>query len=101
MTRPLASRRFLITRPENQSAHLAQLLREAGATPLLAPMIAIAPTEQQHELQAVLHRLGDFDLAVFVSPTALDVIGELVTIALLAFAEPAGGAKTPRALAST
>jgi uroporphyrinogen III methyltransferase/synthase len=78
MTRPLASRRFLITRPENQSAHLAQLLREAGATPLLAPMIAIAPTEQQHELQAVLQRLGDFDLAVFVSPTALDVIGELV-----------------------
>lgn len=78
MTRPLASRRFLITRPANQSAHLAQLLREAGATPLLAPMIAIAPTEQQHELQAVLQRLGDFDLAVFVSPTALDVIGELV-----------------------
>ncbi|PHV12734.1 uroporphyrinogen-III C-methyltransferase [Chitinimonas sp. BJB300] len=76
MSRPLDQRRFLITRPENQSATLAGLLREAGAIPLLAPMIAIGASSDPAALAAVLQRLDEFDLAVFVSPTALDVIAE-------------------------
>lgn len=75
MNRPLAQRRFLVTRPESQSERLAALLREAGAEPLLAPMIAIGESADPAGLDAALRRLDDFDLAVFVSPTALDQVG--------------------------
>lgn len=74
MTKPLASRRFLLTRPAKQADHLADLLTEQGALPLRAPMIAIAPTPAPEQLAAILGRLEDFDLAVFVSPTALDEV---------------------------
>ncbi|MGQ5524552.1 uroporphyrinogen-III C-methyltransferase [Chitinimonas sp. PSY-7] len=79
MSRPLAQRRFLITRPENQSATLAGLLSEAGAVPLLAPMIAIGESSDPAGLAAALQRLDEFDLAVFISPTALDVVTERVS----------------------
>ncbi|WP_269531294.1 fused uroporphyrinogen-III synthase HemD/membrane protein HemX [Chitinimonas sp. BJYL2] len=75
----LAHRRFLVTRPANQSAQLARLLREAGAEPLLAPMIVINDPASPAELDAVLTRLGDYDLAVFVSPSALDEVGRRVS----------------------
>ncbi|GAB3259438.1 uroporphyrinogen-III C-methyltransferase [Chitinimonas naiadis] len=74
MTSPLASRRFLLTRPAKQAEHLAALLAEQGAQVLRAPMIEIAESSQPAALQAVLQRLDDFDLAVFVSPTALDEV---------------------------
>ncbi|HEY9101355.1 uroporphyrinogen-III C-methyltransferase [Chitinimonas sp.] len=78
MTKPLASRRFLLTRPAKQAEHLAELLTEQGAVPLRAPMIAIAPSGAPELLTAVLARLEDFDLAVFVSPTALDEVAAKV-----------------------
>ncbi|MFC4160316.1 fused uroporphyrinogen-III synthase HemD/membrane protein HemX [Chitinimonas lacunae] len=70
--RPLADRRILVTRPAQQADRLAALLREAGAQPLLAPMITIADTSKPETLDEVLRRLDDYDLAVFVSPSALD-----------------------------
>ncbi|MDN3577869.1 uroporphyrinogen-III C-methyltransferase [Chitinimonas viridis] len=78
MTRPLARRRFLVTRPENQSDRLTALLLEAGAEPLLAPMIAIGEAAEPAALDAALTRLDDYDLAVFISPTALDQVGARV-----------------------
>lgn len=74
MTPTLANRRFLVTRPEGQADRLAALLREEGAEPILAPMIAIGETSDPAALDEILGRLGDFDLAVFVSPTALDQV---------------------------
>lgn len=78
MPRPLAERRFLITRPQNQSATLARLLREAGAVPLLAPMIDIGSSSDPDALAGALQRLEEFDLVVFVSPTALDEVAARV-----------------------
>lgn len=72
--RPLAQRRFLITRPESQSAGLAALLEAAGAIPLLAPMIDIAPTDAPDQLAAAIAGLSSYQLAVFVSPSALDAV---------------------------
>lgn len=74
--RPLANRRFLVTRPENQSDHLATLLETAGAQAVLAPMIAIGQATDPAALDRVLARLADFDLAVFISPTALDEVAK-------------------------
>lgn len=70
----LVNRHFLITRPENQADRLAKLLEEAGATALLAPMITIADTSLAAELEAVLSKLDSYDIAVFISPTALDKV---------------------------
>ena len=39
----LAGKRVLVTRPRHQAASLAALLRQAGATPLLLPLIEIVP----------------------------------------------------------
>jgi uroporphyrinogen III methyltransferase/synthase len=78
MNRPLANRRFLVTRPQGQSENLATLLRDAGAEPLLAPMITIGDANDPAPFEAALGRLADFDLAVFISPTALDQIGARV-----------------------
>ncbi|WP_374354159.1 uroporphyrinogen-III C-methyltransferase [Chitinimonas sp.] len=78
MALPLAHRRFLVTRPENQSDRLAALLRDAGAEPLLAPMIAIAETADPAALAGALAQLAEYQLAVFVSPSALEAVASQV-----------------------
>jgi uroporphyrinogen III methyltransferase/synthase len=70
----LAQKRYLVTRPEGQSAGLAARLRERGAVPLLAPMLVIAETADPAALAAALDRLDQFDLAVFVSPSAIEQV---------------------------
>ncbi len=72
VTRPLAGRGIVVTRPVHQSEHLITLLNDAGALPLLFPTIAILPPSDTQPLQAVTDTLDQFDLAVFVSPNAAD-----------------------------
>ncbi len=43
MQEPLRGRRIVVTRPADQSAELVRRLRRAGADPLVAPTIEIAP----------------------------------------------------------
>ncbi len=45
MPLPLAGKRIVITRPEAQAAEFIDLLRRAGAVPILFPTIAVAPVE--------------------------------------------------------
>lgn len=52
-TRPLFGRRVLVTRPRHQAGGLAQALRRAGAEPLVAPTIAIAPQPLTLEFEGV------------------------------------------------
>jgi uncharacterized protein HemX/uroporphyrinogen-III synthase len=54
-----------VTRPAGQAAHLAALVEEAGGRPILFPAIDIEPLRDQP-----LPLLENFDLVVFVSPTA-------------------------------
>lgn len=74
----LAGRHIVVTRPREQAATLCDALRARGAEPVLFPVLAIAPAQDQSELEAACHALQDFDLAFFVSPNAvrfaLDVI---------------------------
>ena len=68
---PLAGRRVLVTRPRDQALALAELIREAGGEPILFPAIEIAPVADLRHLRAIAERLEQFDLAVFISPTAV------------------------------
>jgi uroporphyrinogen-III synthase len=65
----LAGRGVLVTRPRELARSLAQRIEQAGGEAILFPALEIValPTPD------ALCRLTDFDLAVFISPTAVDV----------------------------
>lgn len=67
----LAGRHVVVTRPTGQAAHFATALSEAGATPVLFPVLEIRDVEDKTPLADVAIRLEGFDLAVFVSPNAI------------------------------
>ena len=68
---PLAGRRVLVTRPREQAPPLAALIREAGGEPILFPAIEIAPVADLRHFHAIAERLEQFDVAIFISPTAV------------------------------
>lgn len=63
----LRGRDILVTRPREQGARLARLIEEAGGRAHLFPAIEI----EEVPPPPALARLDEFDLAVFVSPTAV------------------------------
>jgi uroporphyrinogen-III synthase len=69
--KPLAGRRILVTRPRELAAGLAALIAGAGGEPVLYPAIEIAEPEDIGPARALLSRAGTFDLALFVSPSAV------------------------------
>ena len=68
----LAGRHVVVTRPAGQAAHFATALTEAGAVPVLYPVLEIRDIEDQGPLLDVAIRLESFDFAVFVSPNAIE-----------------------------
>lgn len=68
----LAGRTIVVTRPRAQAAPLAQAIAAVGGTPLLFPLLDIAPAADPGPLAAAVGRLADYALAVFISPNAVD-----------------------------
>ncbi len=68
---PLAGRGIVITRPAGESQQLATLIRDAGGVPLSYPAMDILDAPDPAALEAVIDRLHEFDLAIFISPTAV------------------------------
>lgn len=67
----LAGIGVLVTRPAHQAQPLLALIASAGGTPIPFPTIEIAGPADPAALDRLLDRLGDYDLAVFVSPNAV------------------------------
>jgi len=67
---PLAGRGIVVTRPRELAAALAAAIEAAGGTPILFPTIAIEDVPPP----SALRRLDSYDLAVFVSPTAVQKV---------------------------
>lgn len=61
----------MLTRPREQAARLAALIEAAGGAALRYPAIEIAPAENSAALARTLEDLARFDIAIFVSPTAV------------------------------
>jgi len=66
----LAGRGIVITRPRELAAWLARAVEAAGGLPILFPTIAIEDAPPP----AALRCLDSYDLAVFVSPTAVQKV---------------------------
>jgi len=71
MSLALAGRAVLVTRPAGLSQALVALLQARGGETVLLPAIEILPPDDHAKLDAAIDRLDAFDIAVFVSPTAV------------------------------
>lgn len=103
MSGTLAGRTVLVTRPAGLGEHLADLLHARGGEVIQMPVIDIRPPEDPVQLDTLIAKLDDFDLALFISPTAVTMANRAVTArrpwpARLEFA--AVGAGTARSLAA-
>lgn len=64
--------RVVVTRPQHQAAGLQKTIEIAGAQVLLFPVLAIAEPRAMEPLLDIINRLSEFDIAVFISPNAVD-----------------------------
>ncbi|MFA7292076.1 MAG: uroporphyrinogen-III synthase [Rhodocyclaceae bacterium] len=69
---PLAGRTVVVTRPRAQADTLAAAIAAAGGEPLIFPLLEIGPPPDTQPLEAALAHIGDYRLAVFISPNAVD-----------------------------
>ena len=69
---PLAGRGIVVTRPREQAGRLAALLESAGARAFVFPALEISEPADPAPARRIIQRLAQFDLAAFVSPTAVD-----------------------------
>ncbi|OGS81185.1 MAG: uroporphyrinogen III synthase [Gallionellales bacterium GWA2_59_43] len=67
----LAGLKVAVTRPRDQAAPLARSIAQAGGIPLSFPLLDIAPVVDDAPLHEQLSRLSQFDLAIFISPNAV------------------------------
>ena len=73
MLRPaLTGVRVLVTRPRDQVENLARLIENEGGEAIRFPVIEIAEPKDARALLAVIDRLGQFGLAIFISPNAVN-----------------------------
>ncbi len=68
---PLAGLKILVTRPRDQAIQLAGAIEQAGGVPLLFPLLEIAPVQDTQVLKEQISHLGLADLAIFISPNAV------------------------------
>ncbi|TRZ67043.1 MAG: uroporphyrinogen-III synthase [Rhodocyclaceae bacterium] len=70
--KPLSGRQIVVTRPAEQAGHLSAQISLAGGVAVLFPVLAIHDIDDPRPLLDIAARLDEFDLAVFVSPNAVN-----------------------------
>ena len=75
---PLSGKGIVVTRPAHQAAHLAEMIRAAGGRAILFPVIEIVEVGDLQPLLALIDRLDEFDLAIFISPNAVNKAMNLI-----------------------
>lgn len=68
----LSGRHIVVTRPAEQAHHLAEAIAREGGSVVLFPVLAIHDIEDQAALIDIARRLDSFDLAIFISPNAVN-----------------------------
>jgi uroporphyrinogen-III synthase len=77
--RTLAGRRIVVTRPAGQAGELAASITARGGDPIVFPVLEIRDIADLRALNALIDRLDAFDLAIFISPNAVNKALNLVT----------------------
>ena len=72
--KPLAGKRVVVTRALEQSQSLVAALRDAGAAPVLLPLLVFAPPDDLSELDDCLKHGTQFDWVFFTSQNALGAV---------------------------
>lgn len=67
----LAGRTIVVTRPAAQAGALSALIRQAGGTPIVFPVLEIRDVDDARPLAQIVGRIAQFDLAIFISPNAV------------------------------
>ncbi len=78
MSALLNGRGVLVTRPAHQAAHLAELIIAAAGKPILFPVLEILDAADLQPLYALIDRLDSVDLAIFISPNAVNKAMNLI-----------------------
>lgn len=68
----MAGKHIVVTRPVEQAVHLAEALQAHGAHPILFPVLAIHDLDDIQPLRDIALQLDFFDIAVFISPNAVE-----------------------------
>lgn len=68
---PLKDKWIVITRPKHQADTLRKKLEIAGAHTILFPLLEINQVKNQALVEQQLSKLGNYDLAIFISPNAV------------------------------
>ena len=68
---PLAGLSIVVTRPREQATNLAQRISQAGGRAILFPLLEVSPVLDSQFLHALIARLHEFNLAIFISPNAV------------------------------
>jgi uroporphyrinogen-III synthase len=69
--KPLAGVTVVVTRPAHQAEGLCQLIETNGGTALRFPVLDIDGPADPVAVTATINRLAEFDIAVFISPNAV------------------------------
>ncbi len=67
----LAGLRVLVTRPSQQAESLCHMIQAAGGRAMRLPVLEIREPEDSRRLDALIDRLHEFNLAIFVSANAV------------------------------
>ncbi|MFN8492940.1 MAG: hydroxymethylbilane synthase [Caldilineaceae bacterium] len=70
---PLQNKRIVVTRAREQATELCCQLTNLGATPLLMPMIKIAPVDDLTALDQAIQALETYDWLIFTSTNTVTV----------------------------
>jgi uroporphyrinogen-III synthase len=61
----------LVTRPAHQAGPLCDRITAAGGRPVRFPLLKILDTGDSPRVDTLLQHLGDYDIAIFISPNAV------------------------------
>ena len=89
--RPLHGLTIAVTRPREQAMQMMQRIEQAGGVALLFPLLEITAAADADALYAQVARLGQFNLAIFISPNAV----RYGTAAIRTAGRPADGNRVP------
>jgi uroporphyrinogen-III synthase len=98
----LASKRVVVTRAEHQAAEVADLLRQAGAVPLLYPCLAIMPPDDTEPLDTALKSAasGKYDRLLLTSANTVHILAQRVAALNITLSDLPAAAVGPKTAAT-